>query len=360
MLFCIGDDVLKSLENEENLEKTEEVMEKLCSLVRSNDNVLSVESNRILSVAKKITESPKIGSFTKRIINYCYKTFTIHYGLYSKLVNKIMINVEKSVQPEDLISLSLDEIIKLDLYISSRITLLSEDLSDCKFYQHLGIEYCKIKKIYEGYNINFKRIAGAGPNIGRQLKESVTHNREIVLAICDSDKRHPEEMSSDKTANYLDTAKNELFDSDYNYFFTYVLEVSEKENLILPSEYDKFVERRMKSTVDRFIELENNEEISHYLRFIDFKVGITKATYLANVKYYEDLFSAAPNFRKVSDLSKIKDNESVSYYLEKKCITNIKYDALDFNQVNYVSDIRDKVCAFVIAWGIASPRFNLI
>lgn len=95
------------------------------------------------------------------------------------------------------------------------------------------------------------------------------------------------------------------------------------------------------------------------MKFIDFKVGITKDIYVENTSYYEELFAVVPQFRKEPGLSKIKDKEPISYLLERKCIENIKYDVLDFEK-NYLSDIRGKVCEFIIEWGVSAPKFYFI
>lgn len=360
MLFCIGDDILHSLENEENLEKIEDVMENLCTMVRSNNNVLSVESKKILIVANEVINSSIIGPFTKRTIKYCYDSYASNFGLFSKLVNRAIINLERREPVEGILSLGLDDIIGFELVLSSKVTLLSEDISDCEFYESLGLHYCKANKIFDGFNINFKRSAGAGKNIATKLKTTVEHNREIVFAICDSDKTYYEEITSDKTANYLLSAADELNKLNYQYFSIYILEVSEKENLILPTEYNKFINSRKKSSVERFMELESNSEIYHYLKFIDFKFGVTKVVYEANETYYENLFSVVPEFKKELDLSKLKDKEPITYFLERKCIEHIKYDVLDFEKTNYLSDIREKICKFIIAWGISLPKVCLI
>ena len=360
MLFCIGDDVLHSLENGENLDKIEEVMENLCAMVRSNNNVLSVESKKILIVVNEVINSSIIGIFTKRIIKYCYDNYASNFGLFGKLVNKAIINIDRREPVDGILSLGLDHIIDFELVLSSRVTLLSEDISDCEFYESLSLHYCKANNIFDGFNIKFKRSAAAGKNIATKLKATVEHNQEIVFAICDSDKTYYEEITSYKTADYLLTAADELYELKYHYFALYVLEVSEKENLILPTEYYQFINSRKKGCADRFIELESNADICHYLKFIDFKLGITKAVYAANETYYEDLFSVAPKFKKEQDLSKLNDKDPITYFLERKCLEHIKYDVLDFEQTNYLSNIREKICKFIIAWGISLPKVCLI
>ncbi|NBJ47109.1 hypothetical protein C6N01_12885 [Enterococcus faecalis] len=355
MIFCIGDDLLKSIENQDDIIDYEALSDQLLGVIQSNNNMLMVSSNLIFNVGPTIIRNRKYNRKLRKIVNHCMKVFPQQYHIVKNTKYKIILTINRTEQDENNIFLGWDYIVQNEIELQKRITLLSEDISDCEFYENLS-KYYFLNATNSGISIFYRRDAGAGQNIAKALENAVTHSQEIVLAICDSDFTLTKRTLGD-TARFLINKANELKDSEVCHYKYHILEVSEKENLILPSEYIKFLNNDFLHTL---IELEKVRDKQEILKFIDLKKGITKAQYLKNQEYYEELFDKIPKLRNLRDIDSIEnDKDSITHSLGRTCLKNFSMEYLTLDAGSYLHESRKNIAELVYSFGLSIKRTHI-
>ncbi|MEN3772095.1 hypothetical protein [Priestia megaterium] len=168
-------------------------------------------------------------------------------------------------------------------------TLISEDISDCIFYEKLARKYIEENRQRININLCFDHTPGNGDGTYRIYKHKIEANR-ITLAIADSDKTYPE----DNIGETLLKLKNTYNDYKDNTVTSLIgLNVREKENLISPSLYLMCTNSGSKASLEKLLKVETSSELNIFLKYMDLKDGIKAKSLKGNEnrrKYFEDLF----------------------------------------------------------------------
>ncbi|HHP1049475.1 hypothetical protein [Bacillus thuringiensis] len=173
-----------------------------------------------------------------------------------------------------------------DLLFPTR--LLSEDASDCDFYEKIAEKYISENKDEINVKLKFDQISGGGS------QSYVNYEREInkgskILAICDNDKSYLEDKEGEtfrQLQKIYDKNKKESIIEFHG------LKVREKENLIPPSMYRMCCNNSGNDVLNKLEEIERLDEHQSKLMFIDIKEGI-EAKVAKDEKfkeYYRELF----------------------------------------------------------------------
>lgn len=180
----------------------------------------------------------------------------------------------------------LNEFVKFDKLFPTR--LLSEDYSDCEFYEKIAEKYISENREEINVRLKFDPISGGGS------QSYVVYNREIdkgskILAICDNDKSYPEDKEGETSIQlkkiYEKNKKESIIE-------LHELSVREKENLIPPSMYKMCCNNSGNDVLEKLEQIEKLDEHQSKLMFIDIKEGIVAK----NLKdegfkeYYSELF----------------------------------------------------------------------
>lgn len=346
MIFCISDEIITNICDNNQDFPEELLLHQLSSIVNSNFNILTVESNLIIKNYKKIKDSSVIGYDLKKILMNCFKEYTQFFGLTKLVVTKIILTLSEDALLTSDMKISLNYLLKHELLLGSRVNLLSEDNSDAEFYHNIA-QYI-FKDRAPGTTVQFRHSAAAGNNIGSTLEKNVIENGDFVLSICDSDVKAPGNDFGD-TAKSLFRAKNRLRNKDIHHFECWVLEVHEKENLITPKEYEKFLTDSQ--NYEHFIVLENSSDYYDYLLYFDYKFGIRKSDMdsLYNMEIIK-LFPHLLNGKVPEDLS---SKESITFNLGRKCLSNFKPEFLNDSTDNKIEKYRKAIALIIWSWGLS-------
>lgn len=166
--------------------------------------------------------------------------------------------------------------------------LLSEDYSDCVFYEKIAKKYISENREEINVKLHFDSISGGGS------QSYVVYDQEIekgskVLAICDNDKSYPEDKEGE-TSIQLKKIYNKY--KKESIIELHELSVREKENLISPSMYKMCCNNSGNDILEKLEQIEMSDEHQSKLMFIDIKEGIVAK----NLKdegfkeYYSELF----------------------------------------------------------------------
>ena len=343
MIYCLGNDLLDELASTtKQIEYDEHLAYELIRIIESNNNCLLAQSNKILNLFKEINNNGYVSENMKKAVHYCYNSFTTMYGIKNSVNNIVIITSDICKKEDSRIYLSGKYIKEHNLSLSSRIVLLTEDVSDCEFYESL----CK-KIINNRLNVMFRHVSGGGTEINKNLSMSVVHNRDIVYAICDSDKYHPDDEVGD-TAKKLMTVVNQLESQGYYYTGYEVLEVSEKENLIKPTEYGKYLGNSI--ILKDLSDIEVDEDVKYYLDFFDYKAGLTKSVYEKHPEFYNKLLN------KLSiDTDKVEamhGKEAIIKGLGRTCLKKWNSECLDIGKSKF-DENRLNLAKNIFSWGVS-------
>ena len=186
------------------------------------------------------------------------------------------------------------------------------------------------------------------------------------MAICDSDKFYPKSNFKD-TATSLENSFNNLDDSENLHVYRYILEVAEKENLIMPSEYLRYYEtendNKTQTTLEKFLEIEHSN-FKNFLNFLDFKSGIKKKIIMEDKEYFRALFEKFPKIFELDNFNNLdfkEDNDIIIKGTKRKILPNL-YDSLIINTSPnvYIYNFRKKIADLVFCFGISQQKQILI
>lgn len=349
MIFCLGDDVLQELaETEIQLEYDSFLSKELINLIESDHNCLLAESSQILKLYSAVIKNKNVSNDMKKIIRYCFRSYTTMFSLTLQVNQKIIIS--KKMEKQRDIYITPEYLMRHKLKLENATALLSEDLTDCEFYEQISKKLIRVN----GVSILFRHVAGAGKNIYKELKKSATHNRDFVYAICDSDKYYPDCEIGD-TAKYLEEGAEELHGQGIIHMDYEILEVSEKENLIKPTEYKNFY--RPNSLLNSYLDIEKNQDMSKYLTYLDFKSGLKKSVFYKSREYYSDLLTTYDSFGK--ELDKLEDNSAILNGLGRVCMNNFTSQHLEEGTTD-LDLYRKKIAKNIFTWGISVGERKVI
>lgn len=365
MIFCLGDDILESLSNNQDIPNIEDLFQQFTSIIISDYNILIAESDLIIKLGQKIIKSSKYPDTIKRVIRHCYKTYTSNYQLIDK-VNLYFIITLKNYHNNNKKYLCKDYIKDKKIELNFPINFLSENSDDCSFYEYICKSYMKSDlESLSGISIQLDIRHGGGATIGDEF-ERLSKGGKIILAICDSDKFYPNSKFG-QTAMNLKNSFNNLHRLGNVHMFYYILEVAEKENLIMPSEYIKFYEiqnnNKFQNELQHFLEIENSDS-NNFLIFLDFKSGIKKKIIMEDKEYFMNLFEKFPRIFKLDNFNNLDSKEDKDIIIkgtERKILPNL-YDSLIINTSPnvYVYNFRKKIADLLFCFGISQQKQILI
>lgn len=250
----------------------------------------------------------------------------------------------------------LDYLFFQDSCSVQKAILLCEDLTDCNFYMQLTKGQCG------NYNICADKQTGGGSGLKKKLEDLVQTNA-IILAIVDSDKMYP------KKKKYGNTAESclKVYNNSLPNIYLYVTETHEAENMI-PLEFVVTHCSKKYSGLNFIRKLKQKDALS-FLRYYDYKEGITYESIKENQDYYnfaKDIYSKiyGDSFEKhvIATSSKTKDKQHIfppinSNILELYVSFLKESDQSQLNY-NYASSdanscYRDRLCKFVLAFTCA-------
>ncbi|WP_460271927.1 hypothetical protein [Bacillus sp. NEAU-Y102] len=265
--------------------------------------------------------------------------------------------------------------------------LLSEDYSDCQFYEKLAHKYIEENKSEINVNINLNLLSGGGVR-SYAVYEGEINKGSIVLAIADNDMNHPKAKRGETIVQlekvYKRHEKTSIID-------LYELNVREKENLIPPSMYLMCCNNSSKDILIELEKIENSQEHQTKLKYIDIKDGIKVKSVKDEhyKKYFRELFEVVnligcsleeidqknnkevlmPGIGgKLEDFIKDVFEDGLEIKLEQKKLVAQKIDSLDdiiqkmeydiLKKKNLIDNLPDflkdewhTLCNKIISWG---------
>mgnify|MGYP000969353686 CR=1 FL=1 len=364
MIFCLGDDILESLYNSQDIPNIEDLFQQFFNIITSDYNILIAQSNLIISLGRNIISNEKYSDTIRRVIRYCYSSFTSNYQLLDKVQSYSVITLQNIQNMDDNIYyLCKNYIENKNIKLNEKISFVSENSDDCLFYKYICENYTQLLK--QGISLELRDYHGGGASIGKEF-ERLVKNGEITLAICDSDKFYPNSNFGQTAINLKDSFDN-LHRLGNLHMCHYILEVAEKENLIMPSEYIKFYEiqndNKFQAELQHFLEIENSD-FNNFLTFLDLKDGIKKKIIMEDKEYFMNLFEKFPRIFELDNFNNLnskEDNDIVIKKTERKILPNL-YDSLIINTSPnvYVYNFRKKIADLLFCFGISQQKQILI
>jgi hypothetical protein len=366
MIFCLGDDILESLSNNQNIPDIEDLFQQFTNIIVSKYNILIAQSSLIITLGKKIIENEKHSNTIKRVIRHCYKTYTSNYQLLDKVNLYFIITLENYQNNDNNIYLCKDYIKNKNIELNFPISFLSENSKDCSFYKYICESYMKpFLELLSGISIKLDIRHGGGETIHDELKR-LSEEGKIILAICDSDKFYPD-SNFGKTATKLENSFNNLYRLGNLHVYRYILEVAEKENLVMPSEYLQYYEtendKKTQTTLEKFLEIEHSD-FNNFLYFLDFKSGIKKKIIMENREYFRNLFEKFPRIFELDNFNNLDsrgDNDIIIKGTKRTILPDL-YNSLNINTSPnvYIYNFRKKIADLVFCFGISQQKQILI
>lgn len=339
MIFSIADDFFVKIHKKEKIDSFEYIIDQIEKIMKSSNNVLLVESNYVFINRNDLLANLKDEKVKKIIINLC-SMFTQYYSLIEKVNYRIILNFTTNKKLSNKTYLKWSYINKNNINLSDKVTFLTEDARDGKFYKQL-VE--KTETVISGTNLKFHYNNGGGGSIDYSYKNCVDFNEDFVFVIVDSDKKHPKDDIGE-TGRKISLAYEKSVDNKCFHTHLTILEVHEKENLIMPSEYKKNINFKSK-LFEKLISLENEDQ--DYLLYYDLKKGIKKTEFIGDLKeYYTNLINKYP------DLYINKNKLALVNFGE---IVKKEFDIKELNTSSdtYIYKIRTKLCNLIYSFGIS-------
>lgn len=361
MLISISPEVIESLNRNEIEESVANYLtSSLSQIIESNENMLVLRENPTPEdYYYQMLKNDRISARLREIISFLSKEYK-HTSNMLEYVNRyieITVNNTEWCEFDDkcILFLSLDYIYKNDLKLQLPMKILGENDSDSEFFRDLGELYKKTivdisdNKMYYD-TLKFKIGSGGGGTIDQRIITEVHTNKEITVAIADSDIKYCGGQCGD-TAKNLDSGKRKLLDEyEIHHFETIILKVHEKENLIKPSEYlEMGLDTRY---IKEYQDIESDENLIKYLKYLDYKSGMNKYyNKLSDDKkseydiYYSDLEKAFPHYKQ--------------FNLERTCFSVVDALSLDLNSPDDIVTIRKELSKIFWSWGISKKSQHL-
>ncbi|WP_350343965.1 hypothetical protein PRVXT_000330 [Proteinivorax tanatarense] len=161
--------------------------------------------------------------------------------------------------------------------------LVSEDLSDCGFYESLCKKMMRGKRNFDGVNLKFFPDSCSGNQADRTVTSLLQRGHEaFILLIVDTDKDHHESRPGPSFDEALKVYKKT---KTSNVIKLHEMKLREKENLVPPSLF-LLIENPPHEEILRFLsELEPYPEYENVLRYLDIKDGFKVGTYIGRGLY---------------------------------------------------------------------------
>jgi hypothetical protein len=361
MLISISPEVIESLNKNEIEESVSNYLtSSLSQIIESNENMLVLRENPTAEdYYYHLLKNDRISARLREIISFLSKEYKHTSNMFEYVNRYVEITVNRTewceFNDKCILFLSLDYIYKNDIKLQLPMKILGENDSDSEFFRDLGELYKK--SIVDSANnpmyydtLKFKIGSGGGGTIDQRIITEVYTNKEITVAISDSDiKYHGGECGT--TAKNLEFGKQELVNKHNMYHFeTIVLKVHEKENLIKPSEYLRMGLNAQ--YINDYQNIENDGNLIKYLKYLDYKSGMNR--------YYNGL---SPDKKSqydmyYSNLETYFDNYR-QFNLGRTCFSVVKVSSLDLNSPDIIVSIRKELSKIFWSWGISKKSQHL-
>lgn len=339
MIFSIADDLLIKLKNGEKIERQEYIFEQLYNLIRSKNNVLLTESKYLFVNFFDIIKND-YDEKIKVVLKYLYESYVQYNSLKDIVKYRVILNLKRNIKLEDELYITWEYLMEKNINLSDKVTILTEDARDGKFYKEL-VENSNI--ICDGTNLRFHYNNGGGSSMDYTYSMCIENNEDFIFIIVDSDKKHPQGEFG-KTCNNIKNKYMEYELKNYLHSYLHVLNVHEKENLLMPSEYLK-----MGAPSNKMFNylLKVEKERGEYLLYYDLKRGIKNNQFTGPLReYYSTLLEMFPELEmKCGDLKLPRFSDVVKKDFEIK--------DLDTNPNSYLYDIRLNLCNIIYSFGIS-------
>ena len=361
MLISISPKVIESLNRNEIEESVANYLtSSLSQIIESNENMLVLRENPTAEdYYYQLLENDRINARLREIIRFLSKQYMYTSKMFEYVNRYIEITVDCTewceFDDKCILFLSLDYIYRNDIKLQLPMKILGENDSDSEFFRDLGELYKK--SIVDTANnemyydtLKFKIGSGGGGTIDQRIITEVYTNKEITVAISDSDIKYLDGECG-ATAKNMESGKQELINKySMHHFETIILKVHEKENLIKPSEY-----LRMgldTQYINDYQNIEDDGNLIKYLKYLDYKSGMSGYySKLSDDKkfqyemYYSELEKAFPNYRQ--------------FNLERKCFSVVNVLSLDLNSTDEIVSIRKELSKIFWSWGISKNSQHL-
>lgn len=184
-----------------------------------------------------------------------------------KCIYKIVVskNISQLSRSDNMFYIPLEKLVNI-----SKSILISENLSDCEFYESLGKKMISELEEYHSFNMNFHYITCAGSDAYNVTLNELKENN-FCLLIMDTDKDY---QDADIGTSLINARKIFNEKKDTRVIELYELQVREKENIVPPSFYLFCSNPPQKNLLKHLALYENSEKASEYLRHLDIKDGI--------------------------------------------------------------------------------------
>ena len=360
MLISISAEVIESLNNNDLEEPVVNYLTSaLSQIIESNENMIVFRENPIGQNYYQLLENSRVSSRLREIIRFLSRQYIYTSNMFDHVNRYIEITVSRTEwyksADKGVLYLGIDYIYRNDLKLQVPIKILGENDSDSEFFRDLGKLYHEViigsedNQMYYD-TLKYKIGSGGGGTIDTRIVTEVYTNKEITVAIADSDIKY-DGGEFGTTAQNLNSGKQELIENYSMYHFeAIILKVHEKENLIKPSEYLRMgLETQY---INNYQDIENDENLIKYLKYLDYKSGMNK--------YYNKL----PDDKKFeydiyySDLEKVFPHYK-QFNLERTCFSVVDALSLDLNSPDDIVTIRKELSKIFWSWGISKKSQHL-
>lgn len=268
MLIKIDESVVSDLES--ITQKEIEALEYISLAMREGKHIVIAEYNTL----KKLIKLVQLSDNCRKVYNNILKRYAIIKGIEKYVNGYILVvsgdNLILRTEYENKIVYN----VSLDYFNDSEkilpLHIVSEDESDCKFYESIARKYIKEKEY--GINLNIRCIHGGGDKTAEIYNRELLEYKRICLTIADSDKKYPT-CSEGKTARGIRNIYN--LNKNNNITEIHILNVREKENLIPPDIYMMCTKSsNSKKDLQILKDIYDNDILKNLYLFGDIKDGI--------------------------------------------------------------------------------------
>lgn len=276
---------------------------------------------------------------------------------------------QEDVQCENYYTMTVEELLEKEF--ASKTKFLAENLSDCRFYNYIGLYYAYAKNI--NHNVSFDPTPGGGHPSATLFKTLIEENNNLLFGIFDGDQKYP----GDNIGETLEAVLKVIDSKDRKFFDCLSLAdqgVHEAENLIPLGVIEEIYDGReadAQNTI-KFLNRLYYDKSNLYFYF-DMKKGV----YRDNQKYTnKDRYDACwkdcvESFKKSENLEKIRISKviisqsdlldkAIEYLSEKSSENNKDLIVIFENFVkNTFVDLKwTEIGKEIFTWGCVGRRIS--
>lgn len=316
MLIKLDYSILSQLKLD-NSDSVIEGLENIALSVRKRKHIVLAENKMLVELAKcdRLTQN------ARRVYNHLIKKIGLIGGIQKNLKGFIVIlgNVDKINRNDSSGQIIYEVPITYfdDPEKLLPLHLIAEDDSDCEFYYYITRRYIQEHRL--GCGLEVRNVHGGGDQTHIIYERQLIRYYRTCLAILDSDKKYENDKIGSTAKKVIDKYEEyqENYITDYH-----VINVREKENLVVPSLYQLCSKSHsIKTDLEILHLLETNEILNSIYRFGDIKDGI-----------------------KLREILEIEENTKLLVEYLKQLIKNRQYDKSDNKDIlMFLADTIDNI-----------------